>query len=138
MKRMAATFLLVVAFLTAVAVKEGKAEMEWEVKETLKVDAKVLDLAVSSDGKYFYVLTADGKVSVYNSGGQVEDTLNVGKSINRLDVSPDGSFLYLADDVANTVKIAEVSYMADINITGSPFKGPADAPVAVVVYSDYQ
>ena len=138
MKRLAFILLLASVFLVTAVVKDGKAEMEWEVKETLQVSKKVVDLAVSSDGKYLYILTEDGKITVYNAIGQAQDSLEVGKSVNRIDVSPDGSLLYFADGAADTVKIAEVSYMADINIAGSPFKGPADAPVAVVVYSDFQ
>lgn len=138
MKRFAVILLLAAVFLITAVVKEGKAELEWEVKDTLQINKKVVDLAVSSDGKYFYVLTEDGKITVYNGIGQAKDTIEAGKSVNRIEVSPDGSLLYLADGAANTVKIAEVSYMADINLTGSPFKGPADAPVAVVVYSDFQ
>jgi DNA-binding beta-propeller fold protein YncE len=138
MKRIAATLLLAAVFLAMAMVKNGRAEMEWEVKDTLQINKNITDLAVSSDGKYFYVLTDDGKVTVYNGIGQKQDSLDVGKSVNRIEVSPDGSLLYLADGSAKTVRIAEVSYMAHIDVTGDPFKGPANAPVTIVLYSDFQ
>jgi len=138
MKRIAAKLLLAAVFLAMAMVKDGRAEMEWEVKDTLQVNKNVVDLAVSSDGKYFYVLTDDGKITVYNGIGQEQGSLDVGKSVNHIGVSPDGSLLYLADGAAKTVRIAEVSYIAHFNLTGSPFKGPANAPVTIVLFSDFQ
>lgn len=138
MKRIIATLLLAAAFLAMAMVKDGRAEMEWEVKDTLKVNKNIVDLAVSSNGKYFYVLTDDGKVTVYNGIGQKQDSLDVGKSVKQIGVSPDGSLLYLGEGAAKTVRIAEVSYMAKIDVTGDPFKGPANAPVTIVLYSDFQ
>ena len=138
MKRMVAALLLAAVFVAMAMVKDGRAEMESEIKDTLQINKNIVDLATSSDGKYFYVLTDDGKVAVYNGIGQEQDSLDVGKSVNHIAVSPDGSLLYLADGKAKAVKIAEVSYMAHIDITGSPFKGPANAPVTIVLYSDFQ
>lgn len=138
MKRVAAVFLLAAVFLAMAMVKDGRAEMDWQVRNTLQVNKNIVDLAVSSNGRYFYVLTNDGKVTVYNGIGQKQGSIDVGKSVTHIGVSPDGSLLYLANGKAKTVKIAEVSYIAHIDITGSPFKGPANAPVTIVLYSDFQ
>jgi hypothetical protein len=52
--------------------------------------------------------------------------------------SPKGDFLLLADSKANTLEVLNISFVVDIDISGLPFKGPADAPVVVAVFSDYQ
>jgi len=52
--------------------------------------------------------------------------------------SPSGSYLLLADSKDNTVELVQISFVVDIDISGLPFKGPADAPVVVAVFSDYQ
>ncbi len=40
--------------------------------------------------------------------------------------------------VSRQVKGLRLSFVQDIDIKGSPFKGPADAPVVITIFSDYQ
>ena len=52
--------------------------------------------------------------------------------------SPSGDSLLLADSKAKTLEVLRISFVVDIDISGLPFKGPADASVVVAVFSDYQ
>jgi hypothetical protein len=52
--------------------------------------------------------------------------------------SPNGDSLLLADSKAKTLEVVGISFVVDIDISGLPFKGPADAPVVIAVFSDYQ
>ncbi len=115
-----------------------QAEVEKGASKTLKLDAKPIDMAVSADGKYTFILAEGGKVLIYDSAGALTDTLQVSDSVVSIGTSPSGDFLLLADSKANTLEVLKISFIVDIDISGLPFKGPAAAPVVVAVFSDYQ
>ena len=114
------------------------AEVEKGASKTLKLEAKPIDMTISADGKYTFILAEGGKVLILNSSGELEDTLEVSDSVVSIGTSPSGDFLLLADSKANTLEVLKISFIVDIDISGLPFKGPADAPVVLAVFSDYQ
>jgi hypothetical protein len=106
--------------------------------KTFKLDAKPIDMTTSADGKYTFVLAEGGKVFILDSSGTVKDSLTVSESVVSIGTSPGGDFLLLADNKSNTLEVIKISFVVDIDISGLPFKGPANAPVVVAVFSDYQ
>jgi hypothetical protein len=116
----------------------AQAEVEKGASKTLKLDAKPIDMTVSADGKYTFILAEGGKILIFDQSGELKDTLNVSNSVVSIGTSPSGDFLLLADSKANTLEVLKISFIVDIDISGLPFKGPAGAPVVVAVFSDYQ
>ena len=116
----------------------AQAEVEKGASKTLKLDAKPIDMTVSADGKYTFILAEGGKILIFDQSGKLKDTLNVSNSVVSIGTSPSGDFLLLADSKANTLEVLKISFIVDIDISGLPFKGPAGAPVVVAVFSDYQ
>ena len=116
----------------------GMAEVVTGDSKTFKLDAKPIDMTTTADGKYTFVLAEGGKVLVLDKSGTVKDTLSVKESVVSIGTSPSGDFLLLADSKSNTLEIVRISFVVDIDITGLPFKGPANAPVVITVFSDYQ
>jgi hypothetical protein len=114
------------------------AEIEKGASKTIKLDAKPIDMTTTADGKYTFVLAEGGKVLIIDSSDTVTDTLKVSDSAVSIGTSPDGSYLLLADSKANTLEVVQISFIVDIDISGHPFKGPADAPVVIAMFSDYQ
>ena len=114
------------------------AEVEMGDSRTFKLDAKPIDMTTSADGKYTFVLAEGGKVFIIDSSGTVKDSLAVSESVVSIGTSPGGDFLLLADSKSNTLEVVKISFVVDVDISGLPFKGPANAPVVVAVYSDYQ
>jgi sugar lactone lactonase YvrE len=114
------------------------AEVEKTVAKTLKLEGKPIDMTVSADGKYTFVLAEGGKVLIYDSSGQLKDTLEVSESVVSIGSSPDGSFLLLADSVKSTLDVVKLDYVVDIDISNLPFRGPENAPVVIAVFNDYQ
>ena len=114
------------------------AEVEMSVSKTLKLESKPIDMAVSADGKYTFILAEGGKVLIYDSNGTLKDTLTVSKTVFSISSSPNGDFLLLADSTANTLQIVKLDYVVDIDSSNLPFKGPENAPVLIAVFSDYQ
>ncbi len=116
----------------------AQAEVERGASKTFQLAAKPIDMAVSADGKYTFILAEGGKILIFDQSGEVKDTLNVSDSVVSIGTSPSGDFLLLADSKANTLEVLKISFIVDIDISGLPFKGPAAAPVVVAVFSDYQ
>ena len=116
----------------------AQAEVEKGISRTLKLEAKPIDMTVSADGKYTYILAEGGKILIVDSVGNIADTLKVSESVVSIATSPGGDFLLLADSKANTLEVVQISFIVDIDISSLPFKGPANAPVVVAVFSDYQ
>ena len=114
------------------------AEVEKTVSRSLKLESKPIDMAISADGKFTFILVEGGKVLIYDSGGALKDTLEVSKSVVSIGSSPDGSFLLLADSTKNTLDVVKLDFVVDIDISNLPFKGPENAQVVIAVFSDYQ
>jgi DNA-binding beta-propeller fold protein YncE len=114
------------------------AEVEKGASRTIKLEAKPIDMTVTADGKYTFVLAEGGKVLIIDSNGNIKDTLKVSESAMSIGTSPDGNYLLLADSAANTLELIQISFIVDIDVSGLPFKGAADAPAVVAVFSDYQ
>lgn len=122
----------------AVSAVPGDAAVEWESGPKLNIGSSPRDIAVSADGKLTFVLTADSKVLIFSPDGSLENTIQVKNSVDNLEISPDGLKLYLSDREAKTLETINISFVYEINTAGSPYKGGADAPVIIAVFSDFQ
>ena len=114
------------------------AEVVRGTAKTIKLETTPVDMAVSADGKYTFVLAEGGSVFIFNGAGQLQDTLKVSAAAVSIGTSPAGDYLYLADSKAKTLEMVQISFVVDIDTSGLPFKGPANAPVVIAVFSDYQ
>ncbi len=113
-----------------------QAAVEVNVLSTLNLDKSPMDVVTAGDGKWAYILTP-GEIQVYSlTTKALLGRIPVDKAISRISVSHRGDQLYLMN--ANTLTIASVAIVDMFNVTGSPFKGPANAPVVITVFSDYQ
>lgn len=114
------------------------AEVEIGATKSLKLESKPIDMTVSADGKYTFILVEGGKILIFDSNGTQKDILTVSKTVVSIGSSPNGDFLLLTDSNANTLEIVKLDYVVDIDISSLPFKGPENAPVVIAVFSDYQ
>lgn len=132
-----AAFLLFL-LIPALGLSALAATIEVTPRETLTLGSAPRDMAVSSDGEWIFVLTASGEVAVFNSQGKKMDTLTVGSGVDGIETGPRPDILLLRSAGAKTVRVLSVEPVREIDTTGSPFKGPADAPVEIVVFSEFQ
>ena len=112
--------------------------VEWSIIKTLKLDAAPIDMAVSADGRRLFVLTDQGKVIIYSAGAEVEGTVEVGTDVDKIRLDPQGDVLIANSRTNKTVQFFDIDFIQQINIAGSPFKGPADAPIVIAVFDDFQ
>jgi len=114
------------------------AEVEMTIARTLNLAEAPLDTAMSAGGKYIFVLTDKGKVLVYTPDGKLSDTIPVDKSVDSIKAGPREEILLLVSSKKKTVQVAVLEFVQEINVTGSPFRGTADAPVIIALFTDFQ
>ena len=132
-------FICLLAVLCVpLASSPSRARVEWNVQKTLKLDTPPLDVAVSPNGERIYILTDQGTILVYSPAGDLMEKIPIGKHIDQINVGPREDVLLLQSRQNKTVQILTVDFIKKINTTGSPFKGPADAPVVIAVFSEFQ
>jgi len=115
-----------------------RASVQWEAGPVLKTSSPPLDVAVTADGKRTFVLSEGGLVTIYGENGSVIDTMKVDPATDRISTDGGGSQLYLTSRKNGTVSPLSLDYQFNLDYTGSPFRGKADAPVVMAVFSDFQ
>lgn len=137
--RMRPWLIMILALLTAAAVAPAaQAAVDAKIVRTLNLTAKPLDLAIPGNGRYIYVLTADAKLQVFMGNGQLRDTIPVEAGVDRIQPGPREDLLYLVDSANNRIQVLYLDFVQEIPVDGSPTKGPADAPVTVAVFTDFE
>ena len=132
------SILLLSLFIFSTMLMPALAEVEWNLHRTFKTQKAPLDVDVSINGRWVFVLSEQGEILIYSSNGTLKDTIHVGDTIDEIKAGPREDILFLSSRKDSTVQLITLDFIQDINITDSPFKGPADAPVAIAVFSDFQ
>jgi protein-disulfide isomerase len=92
----------------------------------------------SLDGKMVYILSDKQTVEIFNNQGQLQGSIPVEEGVSAIDIAPQGEMLYLINNQTQTFSAVSVSFVVQVDITGSPFKGPADAPVTIALFTDFE
>lgn len=112
--------------------------LDWEVIKTLQIKDEPIDLAFSTSRNQIYVLTAAGEILIYATNGSLVESIAVGSGFDQLRHIQNSDILFLTSRQDKTVKIIELAYIQDIDLSGSPSMGPEDAPVNIAVFTDFQ
>jgi len=107
-------------------------------EQEMHLFSEALDLAVSSDGRYTFVLTRNGMISIYDPSGELVQSLKAGKGYESIEYSAAGNRLLLSGSSKKEVKILTLSMLYELDYRGSPFKGPSNAKVTIAVFDDFQ
>lgn len=137
MKNGWAVFLLSSLMVLTLSVS-GYAQVEWDVQRTFNLEEAPLDVAISLNGRWVFVLTDPGEVHIYSHEGTLKGKISVGKGVDQIKPGPMEDVLFLGSRKNKTLQVITLDFVQEITITGSPVKGPNDAPVAVAVFSDFQ
>jgi len=114
------------------------AAVEWSIQKKLQLPARPLDVAVSLNDKWIFVLGDRGEVLIFSKDGLLKDKIRVGKHVDQIRVGPAENILYLGSRRSKTVEILALDFIQEIDTAGSPSKGPADAPVVIAVFTDFE
>ncbi len=98
-----------------------------------------LETAATADGKWLFILTDQRQIEVHEvENGELKGLIRLAAPADHLAVSPNGERIFVTNRKDKRTTMMEVSFVEAIDTSGSPFKGPEQAPVAVVVFSDFQ
>ena len=114
------------------------AEVELNVLKTYKLEDQPVDMAFSSNRNEIYVLNQKGELLIYDTNGHLTEKINVGKVYDRLKLVQGSDILFLSSRKHKTIQIIQLDFVQKINMLGSPFKGPENAPVIIAVFSEFQ
>ncbi|MCK5231562.1 MAG: hypothetical protein KAR13_14910 [Desulfobulbaceae bacterium] len=137
------SIFIIAAFFAAFVSQPAGAAVEGRINNTFSVEGSPLDIAVSVDGNWFFVLTKGGKVLIFSPDGELNDEIQADPSMDRIDVSGFAA-VKLRDKIVlssrKTGKIQEIlfEFVMEINTKGSPSRGLAKAPVVLTLFTDFQ
>ena len=84
-------------------------------------------------------LPVPGELLVYSiPEDKVAGRMSVDKAFDKLTYSAADDTVILSSSTAKTLKFIQMDVVHKFSLAGVPFKGPENAPVTVVVFSDYQ
>ena len=114
------------------------AEMEHRTVKSIELPTPPVDVAVSPNEKWYYILTP-GNVLVYSvEKEKVVHAVPVGKWASKLTHAPESNLLLVADSKENKVQVIQIDAIYDFSTENSPYIGPAYAPVEIVIFNHYQ
>lgn len=116
--------------------KDG--QLEWEITQNWQGPTGVIDFVHSLDGKLVFFLTDDQKVKVYTASGVYQGAAPAPTGVTNIDISPRGESLYLVNSANNEFSAMSIDFVAHVDPSGSPQKGNPDAPVKIVVFTDFE
>ncbi|NWF56768.1 MAG: thioredoxin domain-containing protein [Syntrophaceae bacterium] len=115
-----------------------EAEVEWRVLKNLDLNAKPLDIATSTDGKWLFILTP-GEVLIFSvPEGTISDRIPVDKEFDRIAPLPRPDLISLTSGTKNSLQVIQFAPIYAFDLTSLPIKGPQDAFVTLAVFDDYQ
>lgn len=113
-------------------------KIEWQVVRNWNVDGKPVDFVHSLDGKLVFILNDQHQVLVYDANGALQGRVPVTEGVTAIDIAPQGEALHLIDSNAKTFSTLVLNFVYDLDISGSPIKGNADAPVTITLFTDFE
>jgi DNA-binding beta-propeller fold protein YncE len=112
--------------------------IDWSISKSWTMPCQPLDFVQSLDNKKVFVLCDDSQVRVYTPEGKEIGAIPVDKDVSGIDIAPRGEALYLISKSGKSYTAIDVSVTQQIDITGAPFVGNENAPITLVVFSDFQ
>ena len=130
--------LLCITIMFFATVSTSFAGVNMDLQHKLTMSNPPLDVVTTPDGKYVFVLTDKGNISVFDQKGVLQDNFHVGDQVDQIKMDPQGNRLFITSRSEKTVRIIALDFFVEINTADAPFKGPGNAPVVLAVFSDFQ
>jgi len=122
-----------------IVVGDASARVEVWTSKVIPMERVPGRIAFAPAAKKIFILCPGGVLKVYTDDGILLDTLAVSKTSIDIAVSPDGSRLYLVDGDNKQLAILDIVHFVKLQTERAPFfKGPENAPVTIVEFSDFQ
>jgi protein-disulfide isomerase len=136
--------LLIVALVLAVAGSffpvstVFPADVDWTISGQLGLKAPPLDISASADGKWLYIL-CPGEIVVYSfNEDKIIKRIPIAKAVDKMIYVKEKNALVVTSRSGDTVRIIQLEVVNTFTTAGLPYRGPKQAPITLVVFSDYQ
>ena len=116
----------------------GKPELLFDKTGQWQLPYSPVDMVQSVDGKYIYILTDNHKLLIYEPNGNLKASVDVDPGVVAIDTDARGENVLLVDKDNKSFSVYSVDFVAEIDVSGAPFKGKAEAPITVAVFSDFE
>jgi hypothetical protein len=103
-----------------------------------QIPQKPIDMVMSPDESTVFVLTESNQVLIYEANGNLKGSFPVDPGVTAIETSLRGDKILLIDSEKKIFRSLSLDFVVPVNVSGSPFQGPADAPVTVAVFSDFE
>ncbi len=113
-------------------------DVDWRINKTLKLADTPIDVAVSSNGKQTFVLTDAGQIIIYDAVGNPSGTIDIGGYIDKIMPGPNENSLLVFSKQRKVAQVVSFVIKMQIDTDGSPFRGNPEAPVEMILFSDFQ
>jgi len=102
------------------------------------LDAAPLDVMVSEDGRLIYVLTDDAHLEVYSREGTLRGKVAVPPGSRRITGLHEEDALLITNPDERALQFVRLNLEFTFNTAQSPAKGPPNAPVQLVLFTDFE
>jgi protein-disulfide isomerase len=102
------------------------------------VEGRQVDAAIALNGRLVFALTDQGYLLIYEPNGTLKDKIFLGKGVDGIKATPREDVLLTSNSKNGVLQVITLDFIHEIETSGSPSQGPADAPVEIVVFSDFQ
>ncbi|WP_303720863.1 thioredoxin domain-containing protein [Malonomonas rubra] len=112
-------------------------DVEVRMLRTVGLAETPKQVVATGDGQRFYVLTEAGEVQLFSGNGDLLGSFDAGPEVTN--ISPQGSNrLILEKGKQKQLMLVALEPIVQISTEGSPVLGPADAPVTIVIFDDFE
>ncbi len=132
------TLCLLVLMIVIASWQICLAETDLEILNRVELEAAPLDVAVSDDGLWVYVLTDSARLYIYTREGDLQGSVAVPEGSRQIAVSPIQDLLVITNPTDRTLQTVRINLEHTFSLEGSPTLGPADAPVTIVEFTDFE
>ena len=132
--------IIIIGLLMGLAAMGFKAHagLEWRLVDQMDLEIQPKDIAVSEDGKLIFIVSS-GEILVYSPANRrIENRIPIGEDFDRVTYSGKTNSLIVTGTRTKKLSVIQLEEVHNVDISGLPVKGPADAPVIIAVFDDYQ
>ena len=97
-----------------------------------------VDIAISLNGRRVFALTETGGLLIYAPDGRLEARVPMAAGTDILQATPREDVILVGNSREKTLKVITLDFLQTIDTRGLPARGPADAPLELVVFSDFE